>query len=421
MSKLNSQRIALVAMSVVVGFAVLIGALVAPEGLSAGDRNPDGSYAGTKLKGTTPAQWRLSWHEDPAHEATISWTTAANPESSTLFYDTQPRGGELAKYAQHVSATSGRYSDDEWKLWYNHAELADLKPSTTYWFVMVSDGASSREFHFVTAPDGDTDFKLLYGGDSRSDRDSRRIMNRRMRTLLEEDAEILALAHGGDYVGEGDELEDWVEWMTDHELTVTKDGRMLPVIPARGNHEASGPIYDEIWNTPGKKDGNFYASKIGSEFLLITLNTNISAGGNQADFLETTLKDNTKIRWQVANYHRPAYPAVKSPGSALEHWVPLFEKYNLDIAFESDGHTLKRTCGIRDGKPDKTGVVYIGEGGLGVKQRTPKDDRWYFKGGVTASTLHVQKIAVTKETLTVESITDEGEVYDTYTAKVRKR
>jgi len=196
---------------------------------------------------------------------------------------------------------------------------------------------------------------------------------------------------------------------------------MLPLIPARGNHEATGVLYDEVFNTPGEKGGNFYSCKLGSQFLLVTLNTNISTGGNQADFLETVLTENKATRWQLANYHRPAYPAVKDPGGALEHWVPLFEKYNLDVALESDGHTLKRTCAIRGGKPDETGVVYIGEGGLGVKQRTPKADRWYFKGGMTAPTLHVQKLTVTKESLKVESITEDGAVKDTFTAKPRKR
>ncbi len=421
MKRLNNHRAALLIAGVFVSLAVVIGAVSAPPGLGAADRNPDGSYTGTKLEGTTPAQWRLIWEEDPAHAATVSWTTAAEPEKSSVLYDTQPRNGELAKYAHTATASSGRYSDKDFKLWYNHAELSELKPATTYWFVMVSDGAASREFHFITAPEGDAEFKLLYGGDSRSDRDARRTMNRRMRALFEEDPEIIALAHGGDYVADGEEMEDWLEWLTDHELTVTAANRMLPLIPARGNHEAEGPLYDEVFNTPGRKDGNFYRTLIGEQFLLVTLNSNISAGGNQADFLETVLHENEKTRWQLANYHRPAYPAVKSPGSALEHWVPLFEKYNLDIAFESDGHALKRTCAIRGGKQADDGVVYIGEGGLGVKQRTPKDDRWYFKGGVAASTLHVQKLTVKKDSLLVESITDRGKVYDAHTLKPRKR
>lgn len=420
MRRLNNQRAALLAAGLVVSIAAIAGALTAPEGLGAADRNPDGSYTGTKLEGTTPAQWRVTWEEDPAHAATISWSTASEPEVSTLYYDTESRAGELTKYEQNFAATVGRYASDKHNLWFNHAELTGLKPATTYWFVMVSDDSASREFCFVTAPEGDAEFKLLYGGDSRSDRNGRRAMNRRMLALLEEDPAILALAHGGDYISDGEDLEDWIEWLTDHEIIATEAGRVLPVIPARGNHEAKGPIYDQVFNTPGKKDGNFFSTKIGDNFLIITLNSNISAGGNQADFLETVLKDNTKTRWQVANYHRPAYPAVKEPGSALEHWVPLFEKYNLDIAFESDGHALKRTCAIRAGKADTTGVVYIGEGGLGVKQRSPKE-RWYFDGGITASTLHVQKVSVGKDLLTVESITDSGKVKDSYTAKPRKR
>lgn len=420
MNRLNDTRVVLVTCTLVIAIAAVLGALTAPSAIEADDRDSE-NFTGTKLVGTVPAQWRVIWTEDPAHVTTISWTTADLPETSVVYYDTKARGGEVSKYRRKAKATTGRYTDKDWKLHYNHVVLEDLKPSTTYWFVMHSDGEVSREFHFSTAPDGDAEFKLLYGGDSRSNRDGRQAMNRRMRALLEEDPEIIGLAHGGDYVSDGDDMDDWVEWLTDHELTVTKDGRMLPLIPARGNHEADGEQYDEIFNTPGKKGGNFYATNIGDEFLLVNLNTNISHGGNQADFLETVLKDNKKVRWQLANYHRPAYPAVKKPGSAQEHWVPLFEKYNLDVALESDGHTLKRTCAIRNGKPDETGVVYIGEGGLGVKQRTPDNDRWYFDGGVTASTLHVQKLTVKKDSLLVESITDEGKVRDTWTGKPRKR
>lgn len=420
MKRLNDTRFMLVVSVFSLVVAAGIGAWSAPTALEADDRDGE-NFRGTRLIGTVPAQWRVIWTEDPARAATISWTTADLPETSVLYYDTEARAGEVTKYRHRVEATTGRYTDKDWRLHYNHAVLKDLKPSTTYWFVMFSDGALSSEFHFITAPEGDAEFKLLYGGDSRSDRDGRQTMNRRMRALLEEDPEIIGLAHGGDYVSDGDDMDDWVEWLSDHELTVTKDGRMLPLIPARGNHEADGEQYDEIFNTPGTKGGNFYATKVGDEFLLVNLNTNISHGGNQADFLETVLKDNTKVRWQLANYHRPAFPAVKKPGGALEHWVPLFEKYNLDVALESDGHTLKRTCAIRDGKPDETGVVYIGEGGLGVKQRTPNNDRWYFKGGITASTLHVQKLTVKKDSLLVESITHEGKVKDTYTAKPRKR
>lgn len=144
-------------------------------------------------------------------------------------------------------------------------------------------------------------------------------------------------------------------------------------------------------------------------------------GGDQRAFLDKSLAANRAMRWQFANYHRPAFPAVKKPGGALEHWVPLFEKYDLDVAFESDGHTIKRTAAVRDGKIDKTGVVYIGEGGLGVRQRTPKADRWYFKGGKTGAGHHVQRVTVTKKKLTVETVLLDGSVFDTWSKTPRNR
>ncbi|MCC7509228.1 MAG: metallophosphoesterase family protein [Planctomycetes bacterium] len=409
----------LVAVLVLAG-AAAVGVLTGPTGLSdERQANPD-PLPETVLEGTTPAQWRLVWTTDPAHEATVGWTTAEAAKTNAVFFDTEPRQGALDKYRHQQAATAtGRYSARKPALHYASVELKKLRPGTTYWFVMVSDESVSREFHFITAPEGDAEFKFLYGGDSRSYREPRREMNRRLRALFTQDPEILALVHGGDYVEDGDKLEQWVEWLTDHELTVTAQGRMLPIVPARGNHEADSVIFDEVFHNPGGKGLNYYATRLGSEFLLVNLNTEISAGGDQAAFLETTLKNHTTVRWQCANYHRPAYPAVKKPGSALKYWVPVFERYDLDVALESDGHTYKRTCAIRGGKPDATGVTYIGEGGLGVRQRTPDPERWYFEGGKVGSSNHVQKVTVRKDKLLVETIAENGKQLDTWEAKPR--
>ena len=96
--------------------------------------------------------------------------------------------------------------------------------------------------------------------------------------------------HGGDYIYDGEDWEDWTAWLTDHELMTQKDGRLLPIVPARGNHEADGPLYDEIWNTPGKKDQNYWVTSLSSQFRVINLNTNIAHGGDQRSFLEKSLK-----------------------------------------------------------------------------------------------------------------------------------
>ena len=290
---------------------------------------------------SAPRQLRVIWAEDPAHHAIVSWSTDGAGQVHEVYYDTSPRNGVLSSYLfQSPSALNGSYNGGG--LNYHHAEISGLTPSTTYYFVVVSDGQASPERHFVTGPEDDRPFKLLYGGDSRSNRSSRQDMNRRMAELLQSDATIMALWHGGDFIATGSNLGQWSAWLDDHELTVTSAGRVLPVIPARGNHEGDGALYNVVMAWPGGREVDYFVTRVGLNTTLITLDSNGAQGGAQREWLDRSLQEAQVGRWILANYHRPAYPAVKSPGGALQHWVPLFEQHNVDLVCESDGHALKR-------------------------------------------------------------------------------
>ncbi|MHC4201901.1 MAG: hypothetical protein ACYSU0_18080 [Planctomycetota bacterium] len=198
---------------------------------------------------------------------------------------------------------------------------------------------------------------------------------------------------------------------------------MIPVMPARGNHEGGGPIYDQVFSWPGGGLGrNYFATTLGPEVLLVTLNSETNPGGEQRQFLESALKAAARMRWRVAQYHRPVYPAVKGAGSGLKHWVPLFERYNLALACEADGHCIKRTVPIRGGKADPTGVVYIGEGGLGVPQRRPKKGLWYLESpGMASRGHHVQLLSFSRSGLRIDVIGMDGKVIDSHTIANRRK
>jgi hypothetical protein len=370
--------------------------------------------------GTRPAQWRVVFTEDPAHRAVVAWTTEEDG-ASTLHYDTQPHGGALADYANTVTCETGRYSLSLHR--YHHCRLADLQPSTSYYFVAKTENDVSQELYFVTAPDDGRPFKLLVGGDSRSDRDQRRIMNETMRTLFEQNPDIVALAHGGDYTENGYSFGQFNEWMTDHELTIASDGRVLPVIASRGNHEGSSSLMDQVFAEPGGAGDNWYTTVIGS-YWLITLNTESSVAGDQRLFLEQQLQQARLVNacFISAQYHRPAFPAVKEPSDARAEWVPLFEQYDADLIFESDGHALKRTVPVRNEAEDPTGVVYVGEGGLGVAQRTPEPDRWYLSGpnAFAASQHHVILLDVGRTELVYRAFAPDLTLVDSLTLESRR-
>ena len=385
-----------------------------------GHPNPAGADA--PLEGTKPAQWRVTWTSDPAKTATVSWNTAKPGSTHVLHYRVR---GEQQPPAT-ILAQSGRFTGAPLELYYHHARLTDLKPDTSYEVQMVSDQEASPWMYFLTAPDSDRPLSILHGGDSRSDQQERRAMNAMMAELVHASFEndepaddVFALAHGGDYIVSGTNLDQWSVWMSDHESTVGSDGRLLPIIPARGNHDKGKP-FNEVFGFP-EEHLNYYAIPIGGHVRFVTLNTEISTAGDQAQWLEQELNQSrAAFRWLVVQYHRPAFPAVKIPSTAFISWVPLFQKHNVDLVCEADGHNIKRTVPIRNGRNDPTGVVYIGEGGLGVPQRTPKSDRWYLQSpGMSDKGSHVFVLTFTDHTLQGKCVLLDRSIRDQFSRPVR--
>jgi hypothetical protein len=296
-----------------------------------------------------------------------------------------------------------------------------------YNVVMESDGHKSPEFHFYTAPAEDVPVSILFGGDSRSGWEERKQMNRFMARIVEEQSNaarppVVALAHGGDFIHDGRKLREWSRWLSDHELTVGPTGRLLPIIVARGNHDV-GLQFNEVFDFP-EKDANYYALDLTPAVRWVTLNTQVSTAGDQRNWLDKELaKSRPTHRWLAGQYHIPAFPAVKVPSGALISWVPLFEKYNVDLVCEADGHCFKRTAPLRDYKIDPTGVVYVGEGGLGVGQRSPKADRWYLNSpqAKTGEGHHLQLLTFARDGLTMRTIMMDGKLYDEATLKPREQ
>ncbi|TWU16299.1 purple acid phosphatase family protein [Allorhodopirellula heiligendammensis] len=378
--------------------------------------------ADAPLEGTKPAQWRVVWMDDPSTKATILWSTAKQGQYHSVQYHVK---GDDQEPAEQLART-GQYTGGKTELFYHQVQLTDLEPATAYEIKLISDKNESAAFYFVTAPVLDREFSILHGGDSRSDRETRREVNAMIAKMFAESYEnddpaddILAFAHGGDYIVDGKKMDLWSAWLSDHELTTAPDGRLLPIIPARGNHDHGKP-FNEVFGFP-ESDLNYYGINIGPEVRFVTLNSEISTAGDQANWLAQELeRSRPNNRWLLVQYHRPVYPAVKGPGAGLKSWVPLFEEYNIDLACEADGHNIKRTVPIRGGKIDESGVVYIGEGGLGVPQRTPKTDRWFLESpGMADKGNHIFVLTFEKEKLDGKCVLLGGEVRDEFSRPIR--
>jgi hypothetical protein len=99
----------------------------------------------------------------------------------------------------------------------------------------------------------------------------------------------------------------------------------------------------------------------------------------------------------------------------LKHWVPLFDKYSLTVAFENHIHSMKRTKPMRGSKVDEQGTVYVGDGQWGtpdVEEELDGEDQ-LFEVKRKANHVWLVEISDTNATVTAYS-SSTGEIIDQF-------
>ena len=323
--------------------------------------------------------FRLMVHGDGATSATLGFAASSNKISDhRIYYDSIDHGRNIKNYRQ--SAQPSLINE---YLEMNNAfvRLSNLLPDTAYYFVIQDSKGLSNRFWFKTAPSNTKSrLSIIAGGDSRNNRVPRKAAN-----LMVSKLRPHAIMFSGDMTGGGTSRE-WQEWFEDWQLTISSDGRMYPLLAARGNHESSNEMIAKLFDTPS---GVYFASYFGGNLLRVyTLNTESGIAGDQTRWLDQDLMLNHTALWKFAQYHKPMRPHTsgKSEGSnQYRYWAPVFEKYGVQLVSEADSHTVKTTWPIRPSsgpgsdqgflRDDENGTIYIGEGCWGAPLRSNNDNK----------------------------------------------
>jgi hypothetical protein len=208
---------------------------------------------------------------------------------------------------------------------------------------------------------------------------------------------------------------------------ITPEGFAIPLILATGNHEVDGGYGQTKDKAPfffgffgQDPDVTYFARKLGANLTFFILDTGHIAAhdGPQAAWLDTALTAHAAVPFKAAIYHVPLYPSHRSydgRGSAAgrEHWVPLFDRHHLTVAFENHDHTYKRTGHLRAHERAATGTLYLGDGCYGVTARpTTEGGRWYLDQ--SGSVPHFWAVDVEPSGLTYRAVDIRGQVFDVY-------
>lgn len=331
-------------------------------------------------------RFRCMWRDDPATTMVIGWdqVTGTNP---TLYYGTNDGGKDISKYTN--SQKPDRIVEAK-GMQNNFVRLRNLRPNTKYYFVIKAGSQVSLSFSFQTAPSRATQrLSIIAGGDSRNHRGARRNANMMVGKLKPH-----CVLFAGDMTAD-DSGNSWKEWFDDWQYTMGVSRQLIPIIPARGNHEASNQSIVDLFDVPSNEV--YYGLNLGGDLLRIyTLNTLIPSGGSQKSWLEGDLRSSQQMKWRIAQYHHAIRPhTISKPekDELLVNWAKLFHNYSVELAVETDAHVAKWTYPIRPSNgagsdqgfiwDDQRGTVYVGEGTWGAPLRANNDDKQWTRASGT--------------------------------------
>lgn len=364
----------------------------------------------------------LTWKSNPATTIVIQWITHQDRPQDLIEYK---RVGETVWKS---SAGSHVTMPEKWPYFIHTAELTDLKPFTDYYF---RTGSDAKAYKFRTMPAHlTTPIRFLVGGDIYHD--TLKILKKM--NLMAAHLDPMFVIAGGDLAYNDDKNKPssknlrWLEWLISwKEQMVTTEGRLIPIIPAIGNHDVPGG-YDKtpadaaffyaLFAMPGLQGYNVL--DFGDYMSLIILDSGHthSIRGMQTNWLYHILRGRKDMPHKFAVYHVASYPSVRKyngriPSDIRRYWHPIFDQFGINIVFENHDHAYKRTWPIKGGKVNNQGVIYLGDGGWGVDApRIPKkpDSTWYLSKA--SASRNVIAVTIHENERHIIAYDDEGKIID---------
>ncbi len=329
---------------------------------------------------------------DMKHEHRISWKTEKFGEPGNLEIRSKQLKSSTTINAEVVELPV--YNGSKGFGLYT-ARATNLMPGTDYEYRISVGKRQSAWREFKTEPEV-TEFKALIFGDSQSS--NYKYWAKTAGAAWENNKDAAFFVNMGDLVDNGQDDSQWNAWFNGGEKLLAT----IPVVPVMGNHEAYSldwkmakpNYYLSLFTLPANGLVDFerhaYSYDYGDVHFAI-INTQLNELQDwYPDLLEKQEKwlrkdfAQTKKKWKVVLMHRGIweYPFDGPLDVIGQTFVPIFDKYHVDLVFNGHVHSYARTKALKNGRPDSGGTIYITTGRSGEKvwdksPQKPMDDFYY--------------------------------------------
>lgn len=309
---------------------------------------------------TKPDQIMLTWSDSPKTTIDIQWrASASDPRGEVRYWQTGKSDTAT------VAATLNRLED---RMLYNDryihrftAHLSQLIPGTQYAYQVGSNENHvwSEVENFKTEPEANTNFSFVWFGDTHCFPDSGKLMRLAEQSNL--DASFYSIA--GDIVSTGLYRDDW------DRLFGYSNGAFArkPLMPVPGNHDRQDGLGAQLYydlfslpqnSPPGVDKESSYTFEYGNAlFVMIDATSDVA---DHTEWLEQSLSS-THATWKFVMFHFPPYNFEEPYLDIQQAWVPLFDKYHVDMVMGGHIHYYMRSKPMQSGSVVRefdNGTVY---------------------------------------------------------------
>ena len=356
----------------------------------------------------------LAYGSDASTEMTVSWQVPVAVKKPFIRIGAHPwdLSRKIEAEVRSLYTPAGVGASGDHTQYYLHAKLTHLRPGRTYYYGVGHQGFDPAEPHllgtlgtFTTAPSHKKPFTFTAFGDQGVSyhglaNDSLILGQNPSFHLHAGDIAYADPAGAGKTADTGFDSRVWDQFLYQTESVA----KSVPWMVSYGNHDM------EAWYSPngyGGEEARFtlpdngpdkanlpgvYSFVHGNTAIIsldpndvsyeIPANLGIS-GGTQTKWFEAQLKKyraSKDIDFIVVFFHHCAYctsTAHASEGGVRQEWVPLFEKYTVDLVINGHNHQYERTDVIKGNAvtkklaigdtayPETEGVVYVTAGAAG--------------------------------------------------------
>lgn len=363
-----------------------------------------------------PDQVVLSWTEAPTSTQTIQWRGSTDATNGAVRYRAAGSDGPYKTVEAERALVEDRFLANDRYCRKFTATIRGLDPDSQYVYQVGFPDSDrwSEASTFTTAPSNDEPFSFVVFGDTQSIEPLAPIAQAALEQYPDAAFQMIA----GDVVSTGQYRDHWDRFFhVAQPLT-----RRWPLMPALGNHDVIDGLGADMWraahalpeNGPeGLEPERAYAFEY-SNALFVVLDSGLSAV-DQAQWLEEQLAS-TDADWKIVIFHFPPYNHEHPYPEIASLWGYLFDKYEVDLAFEGHVHYYMRSKPIYRGKPmpeGERGTTHVVTIAIpNEKYQLPPAD--YAAVQLTGVALY-QAVEVNGNTLTCRAVDANGKVHDAFT------